>query len=226
VEEKSESLPEDAFAAALRGFGLPGLMIFLVILAGDLLFVPLSAMLVLAWARRSRTPLSELGFVRPRSWTVTIGGGIALGVGLKFLMKAFVMPLLGAEPVNPAYHYLAGNRAALPGAVYMMFAAGFGEETLFRGYLFERMGRRYGTDAWGKAIAVLVTTAVFAAAHYSDQGVPGVQQAIVTGLVFGTVYAATGRIGLPMVAHAAFDLTALGMIYWNLETRVAHLIFR
>jgi hypothetical protein len=29
-----------------------------------------------------------------------------------------------------------------------------------------------------------------------------------------------------MVAHAAFDLTALAIIYWNLETKVAHLVFR
>ncbi len=28
-----------------------------------------------------------------------------------------------------------------------------------------------------------------------------------------------------MVAHAAFDLTALAIIYWNLESRVAHLVF-
>jgi len=29
-----------------------------------------------------------------------------------------------------------------------------------------------------------------------------------------------------MCAHTAFDLTALAMIYWNLESRVAHLLFR
>ncbi len=28
-----------------------------------------------------------------------------------------------------------------------------------------------------------------------------------------------------MFAHAAFDLTALAIIYWNLESKVAHLIF-
>jgi len=28
-----------------------------------------------------------------------------------------------------------------------------------------------------------------------------------------------------MFAHAAFDLTALAVIYWNLESKVAHLIF-
>jgi hypothetical protein len=29
-----------------------------------------------------------------------------------------------------------------------------------------------------------------------------------------------------MIAHAAFDLTALAMIYWNFETGVAHLVFK
>jgi hypothetical protein len=29
-----------------------------------------------------------------------------------------------------------------------------------------------------------------------------------------------------MCAHAAFDLTAVAIIYWNLESAVAHLIFK
>jgi hypothetical protein len=29
-----------------------------------------------------------------------------------------------------------------------------------------------------------------------------------------------------MCAHAAFDLTAVAIIYWNIESKVAHLIFR
>lgn len=29
-----------------------------------------------------------------------------------------------------------------------------------------------------------------------------------------------------MLAHAAFDLAALAIIYWNLETYVAHVVFR
>jgi membrane protease YdiL (CAAX protease family) len=65
-----------------------------------------------------------------------------------------------------------------------------------------------------KALIVLITSAWFAAVHYPDQGVPGVEQAAVTGIVFGTIFARTGRIWVPMVAHAAFDLTALAIIYW------------
>jgi membrane protease YdiL (CAAX protease family) len=43
--------------------------------------------------------------------------------------------------------------------------------------------------------------------------------------MLGTIFLATGRILVLMVAHAAFDLTALAIIYWNLECKVAHLVF-
>ena len=62
--------------------------------------------------------------------------------------------------------------------------AGFGEETVFRGYMFERLGKLFGSGAWVKPLIVML-----------------------------------------MFAHAAFDLTALGLIYGNLESDVAHLIF-
>ena len=67
---------------------------------------------------------------------------------------------------------------------------------------------------------------MFGVGHYSLQGLAGVEQASITGLVFGTIVAITGRIWIPMFAHAAFDLTALGIIYWNLEFGVAHLLFK
>lgn len=46
-----------------------------------------------------------------------------------------------------------------------------------------------------------------------------------TGLIFGSIFAVTGQIFMLMIAHAAFDLTALWMIYYGLETQIAHLIF-
>ncbi|MGQ0816061.1 MAG: CPBP family glutamic-type intramembrane protease [Gemmatimonadota bacterium] len=55
---------------------------------------------------------------------------------------------------------------------------------------------------------------------------PGVQQALIVGLVYGAIYALTGRIWLLLIAHAMFDVTAVALIYWNLEYDVAHLIFR
>jgi membrane protease YdiL (CAAX protease family) len=222
-----DNIREDREAAELRGFGPLGILAILIILAGNFLFAPLSAILVLFWVRLSRTPWREIGFVRPESWVRTVAVGIVFGVAVKFLMKMIVMPLLGAPPINPAYHYLAGNRAALPGVTFaMIFVAGFGEETVFRGYMFERLGKLLGGGPGARTLIVILTAGVFAAAHYSVQGLAGSEQAAITGLVFGTVFALTGRIWMIMFAHAAYDLAAVAMIYWNLESTVAHLIFK
>ncbi|HJU69825.1 MAG TPA: type II CAAX endopeptidase family protein [Gemmatimonadaceae bacterium] len=218
--------PDDGVAARLRGFGPVGILAMLAILAGNLVMAPLSAVLVVAWARRSCTPWRDIGYVRPRSWIGDAVIGIVFGSALKLLMKAVVMPLLGADPINQAYHYLVGNRAALPGMVFAVtVGAGWGEETLFRGYLFERLGRLFGNGRGARVAIVLLTAAVFGLAHYFEQGLPGVQQGMIVGLVFGTIYAIIGRLWMLMWAHAAFDLTALAIIYWDLETAVARLIF-
>ncbi len=47
-----------------------------------------------------------------------------------------------------------------------------------------------------------------------------------TGLTFGAIFAITGQIWVPMIAHHAFDVTAVAIIYWDVESAVAHLVFR
>jgi membrane protease YdiL (CAAX protease family) len=226
---ESERAPEkadDRFPARLRGFGPLGILTILIILGGNLIIEPLGAVLVLIWAKISRTPWREIGYVRPRFWTKAIVVGVLFGVVFKFAMKAIVMPLFGAPPINQAYHWVAGNTAAIPFMLYLIIlAAGFGEETLFRGWMFERLGKLLGQSLLAKIAILLITTILFAAAHYGGQGVPGVEQAFFTGFVFASIFAITGRIFMLMIAHAAFDLTALWMIYYGLETRIAHLIF-
>lgn len=208
----------------LRGFGPPGLLAIAVILAGSVVGPPVSALLVLAWMQLSETPPATLGFSAPRSWTATIVVGVAFGISFKLIMKALVMPLLGAPPLNATYHYLAGNAAALPAVIVtLLIGAGFGEEVFFRGYLFERLGKLLGSGLTPRIATVVLTAGLFAAAHYQDQGLPGVEQAVVTGLVFGGIFAWRRQLWFVMVAHAAFDLAAVALIYWDLEARVAHL---
>jgi uncharacterized protein len=225
-------IPGDRFAAELRGFGLQGIIaILLIIFTGNIVLpnmiaIPVGATLVLIWVRLSHTPWREIGYTQPKNWIITIGGGILFGIAFKFLMKAVVMPLFGADPINHAYHFLAGNRALLPAAIWAMLVAGFAEETVFRGYLFERLGKLLGQGLAAKICIVLFTSAFFGLSHYYNQGIPGVEQAMITGLVFGTIFAATRNIWFVMIAHAAFDLTALAMIYWDLESGIAHFIFK
>jgi hypothetical protein len=218
---------DDDLAQSLRGFGPIGLPAILVILAGNAVVAPLSAVLVLIWAWRSGTPWREIGFVRPRNW---IGGaltGIAFGVAFKLAMKALVLPLLGAPAVNQAYHHLAGNSAAIPGMVLaIIVGAGLGEEILFRGYLFERFGKLLGTGMAAKAATIVIAAALFGAAHYADQGLAGAEQGFVVGLVFGAIFARTGSLWMLIWAHVAFDLTALALIYWDAEAAVAGFVFQ
>src|SRR5205823_9483784 len=100
----------DRLAARLRGFGPLGILAMLAIpLVGNYPVPPLGAILVLLWVQWSRTPWHDIGYVRPKSWTRDLAVGLACGVAFKLLMKALVMPLLGAPPINQAYQYLTGK---------------------------------------------------------------------------------------------------------------------
>ena len=232
IEAGAAPPSDDRFAAGLRGFGPLGIAaILLIVLTGNvfvgkMVLLPVGAVLVLLWTWLSRTPWRGIGYVRPKNWAVTLAVGFAFGIAFKFLMKAIVMPLLGADPINQAYHFLVGNRAMLPAAVWAMIIAGFSEETVFRGYFFERLGKLFGSSLGAKTAIVLLTSALFASGHYADQGLAGAEQAAITGLAFGTIFAVTGRIWMPMCAHAAFDLTALAIIYGDFESKVAHFVFK
>lgn len=228
ADSKAATLTDnDRLATSLLGFGPIGILSMLaILLSGNVMVgafaLPVGTLLVLAWVWLSRTPWREIGYVRPRSWLVALIGGAAFGSAFKLTMKTLVMPLLGADPINHAYHFLAANRAMLPAAVWTMLIAGFGEETVFRGYLFERSAKLFRRSPWARIATVLVTSGLFAAAHLADQGFAGAEQAMITGLVFGSIFAYTGRIFFLMCAHAAFDLTAVAIIYWNLESKLAH----
>ena len=217
----------ERFAARLRGFGPLGILSILIVLAGNVLFLPLSAILALVWAWLSRTPWREIGYIRPKSWVRTIVIGLVFGAAFKLVMKALVMPLLGAPAINQAFHFLVGNTAALPGILFLIIVgAGFGEETLFRGYLFERFGKLFGESTWAKTLTVVITSVWFGVIHYPFQGLAGAEQATIVGLVFGTIFALRRQIWILIIAHIAFDLMAVAIIYYDLETAVAHFIFK
>jgi membrane protease YdiL (CAAX protease family) len=213
-------------AQRLRQFGPLGVVAMGAIFASSLLGFIVTAILVFVWARHSNTPLRALGFKTPPHPTATLLAGVALGVTLKLGLKSIAMPLLGAPAINQTYHYVVGNAAALPLLIgTALIGAAFGEEVFFRGYLFERLGALLGASRAALFAIVLVTSGLFALAHYQDQGLPGVEQASMTGLVLGGIYAWRKEIWLPMIVHAAYDLAAILLIYMGWEEAVARLIF-
>lgn len=224
---QSASVASRDWRDKLRGGGPLGLAALLVILLGAAVGPLVSAPLILLWAWLARLPWRELGFVRPKSWAATVSLAVVGGALFKLALKALVMPLLGADPVNRAFHFLAHNPAALPGMLFaVIVSAGFGEEMFFRAYLFERLGKLLGGSAVAKAAIIVFTAALFGVVHLPVQGLDGAVQATIVGLVLGTFYAASGRIVPVMIAHASFDLAALAIIYFDVESKVAHALLR
>jgi membrane protease YdiL (CAAX protease family) len=229
-KRSSRQTASERLASDLRGLGPAGIFALTTIfLLGTLsirnIAIPIGALLVLLWVRLSHTPWCAIGYVRPRSWPKTVVSGIVFGIVFKLLSKSVIMPLLGADPINQLYHHLAGNTALLPFAIWTMLVAGFAEETTFRGFAFERLRTLMGSGRWAVVLTVLLTSFFFGLAHYPQQGFTGAEHAVIMGLVFGTVYATTGRLFLLMIAHAAYDLTAIFLIYRRLEWDVAHFFF-
>jgi CAAX protease family protein len=204
-----------------RGWLVELVWILAVLVAQNLL----GAVLVFVWAWWSRTSLAHLGFVRPRSVVRAATLAILGGIALKLVLKALIMPALGLDAVNHAYSYVTGNPSAFWQMLFLVIVGGgIGEETIWRGFLFDRI-KTLSDGRVGPLPIIIGTSLVFAAAHYADQGLPGVVQAIVTGLTLGAVYVLSGNIWTPMIVHAAYDVTALVIIYWNLESGVAGALF-
>jgi membrane protease YdiL (CAAX protease family) len=226
TEQARHVLPE-RIAHSLRGIGPVGIVTFVAIAAASAVFVPLAAALVLAWAWMSRTPLRNIGLVRPMSWLNTLAIGIALGIAAKFLMKALLLPLLGAPAINPIFGDLAANPGrAIFLVFYILIGAAFSEELVFRGYMFERLGGLVGTSLLAQIVVVILSTAFFGALHY-QQGISGIENASIGGLIAAVVYLINRRrLWTVIVMHAAFDLSSLALIYFHLETLVAHSIFK
>lgn len=114
----------------------------------------------------------------------------------------------------------------LPAAIFFMVIAGLSEETVFRGFLFERLSKFFGTSLRSKALIVLISATLFGLGHLADQGLYGFEQAIIVGLIYGIFFARTGKIWVLIIAHATFDITSVVIIYWNLESALAHFFFK
>ncbi len=214
--------PPSRLSQQLRGFGPVGIGALILVILGNGLFVPLSAILVLVWAHLSNTPVSDLGLRRPLHPIRDVAVGLVVGIAFKLLFKSVIMPVLGAPPTNPYFAYITGNTQALFAlAAVIVVGAGFGEELVFRGFLFERIRSALPRSDYGATVALVFSSLVFGAVHIPSQGIYGAEQATLFGLILGAVYLRSKSLLLPMLIHASFDLTAALLIYFGVEPVVS-----
>jgi len=187
---------------------LGGLLIF-VILQGlamsipDLHIWPVQCLIYLAagtlilflyavWVNLTeRRPVLELPMRRMIPDTCA-GAGTGLGY---FALVAGIMALVGCYRISGAQF---NAPAQLTGFCFFLLVA-VCEEVVFRGVLF-----RLIDDRWNTLVALLVSAAIFGAAHFTNPGATwwsSLAIAIEAGLLLGAAYKFSGNLWFPIGIH-------------------------
>jgi len=135
-----------------------------------------------------------------------IMGGIALETFQLTITQPLVVRAFGAQPDLNAFASLAGN---LPkAALYLLLVwviAAFGEELVWRGYVFNRLTGLLGRIRAPYSVALVITSGLFGLAHF-HQGLPGVVIESVGGLILGAAYLGCDRnLAIPIAVHGVVD---------------------
>lgn len=119
--------------------------------------------------------------------------GLALYAGGRLLG---VTVQVGASPLDTAWY-------TVPLLVLSAVRAGLVEETIFIGYLGDRL-RRLGWSWWGFILAA----AALRGAYHAYQGLGSIVGNVAMGIVFGWCYRRWGRIMPLVIAHSLLDVIA------------------
>lgn len=150
---------------------------------------------------------AAMGFAAPG------GSGIAMGIAAGALIGLTLRPILIArsgkaraairKSFGPLEAILPRDGRQLRWALVVSVFAGVFEEIAYRGYLMAWFGVWLGP--WG---ALAASSILFGLAHLY-QGRLGVLVTAVLGALFGWIYLETGSLLLPILLHAALDLSQM-----------------
>ncbi len=142
--------------------------------------------------------------------------GIPIGFGSQYLIALLYLPV--ESHIHDFHQRFGAPAQRLTGSAHgfnwfvigvaTVVGAPFFEELFFRGVVLRALARLFGR--WGRwvgpGLAVGITGIVFAAIHAEALQFAGLA---VFGVVLGLVSYRTGRLGMNIVAHGAFNLLAL-----------------
>jgi membrane protease YdiL (CAAX protease family) len=161
-------------------------------------------LLLVTWicVRLRREPLSGIGFVLDRRWAREIGLGAVFGVASALLAVAMIWTAGGVRlELDPAR-----SLAVLAYGAYLFLFVALFEETLFRGFVFQRLVAGAGT--W---VALIVLGLVFATSHWGNPDMHGATLAWATvelflgAVLLGLAYLRTRSLALPIGLHFGWN---------------------
>lgn len=152
----------------------------------------------------------DVGLAAPRNWVRAIVIGVLCGLGMELLELFCTQPLLihltGQKPDFSDFFDLRGNsKLLLIGLLLVWTLAAFGEEMVWRGYLMDRVAGLIGKSRAAWVISLIAVHVGFGVAH-RYQGITGVIDEILMGIILGIIYLASRRnLTTAIVAHGMAD---------------------
>lgn len=152
----------------------------------------------------------DVGLTRYQNWTKTLLIGIACGVAMELIELFVSQPLLmrwtGKAPDLEMFRALHGNvKWTLIAIVGSWTLAAFGEETVYRGYLLNRIAGILRPGRAACIVGLIISSCIFGAAHMG-QGLTGQLENAFDGLLLGALYLACRRsLAVSIFAHGVSD---------------------
>ncbi|MFC5570984.1 CPBP family intramembrane glutamic endopeptidase [Lysobacter yangpyeongensis] len=161
-------------------------------------------LLLVTWicTRLRKEPLSSVGFRLDRRWAKEAVAGVLLGV-VSMLLVVAMMWASGAVTLqlDPAR-----SLGALGKGLYLFAAVALFEETLFRGFMFQRLVD--GTGVWFAQIALAL---LFAVAHWGNPDMHGATKVwasldiALAAAMLGMAWLRTRSLALPVGMHLGWN---------------------
>jgi uncharacterized protein len=226
VSEATHSVPENAAAnwRQSKWLAVAELIVVALIFVADfkhhIFFSKTPYLLVFGWLslRVRRLRWRDVGLKRFRSWKTTVALGIAAGVLLESFELLVSQPLLvkylHKQPDLEVFRDLTGNlKMTLIFIALAWTLAALGEEMVYRGYLMNRVADLFNRTRSAWIISLIVVHLGFGLAH-AYQGITGIIDEGLSGLLLGLIYLRTGRnLSVPIIAHGLGDTIDFLLIF-------------
>lgn len=185
--------------------------IWLLVVSSALIWVGYGVGTVVETIRTGAGPEVELGIKAPL-WMYLVAAilGALTQVGL---LPVLYWPILKLAPNlnvgGAAESLVADYDSVIEIAIFTLVAvvaAPIVEELFYRGLLLRGL-----THYMHPAYSVVLSALIFAVIHFQLAQLPGL---FMFGLIAGMIVYYTGRVGVSIVLHMAFNLTAVAGLFW------------
>lgn len=174
--------------------------------------VPVALVIWLLWRTR-RPHLGALGIDLTCPGRDSASGiALVLVIGVPGIALYFAGRALGLT-VDVVPSPLDAHWFTVPLLLLSALRAGLTEEVIVVGYLFERL-RRLGWGTW----PIILAAAALRGVYHLYQGVPALVGNFAMGVLFGWLYARTGRLLPLIIAHTLIDVAVFVGYPWAYAT--------